>query len=163
MKLIAFLALFLAFALPVFATPGSAGVNPPTKALKPGAGVEIEGLDQNGSPLYLRADPGNGGLVPAGGPGAETSVTPATQTGAVIATCTVTQPGAFYAQNQSTSEEWLLLDDGLSDGNPVSTQALDPASAQNGQGGSSDPIFWFLGRVRLTGATSTQLGTLRCK
>ena len=74
--------------------------------------------------------------------------------GNVLATFTVTQPGAYYVQNQSGADLTVVYDNGTSGG---STQILQAASAAGKAGqDTSPPMAWFTGRIRVTGAAGSQ-------
>jgi hypothetical protein len=76
----------------------------------------------------------------------------------LLSTITVTVPGAFYVQNQSTGPLICAFWNGAT-GTPTFI-VLDPAVASGRQGGSTDAMPWFTGQILVFGATGSQFGAM---
>lgn len=96
----------------------------------------------------------------AAGPPTIASLTTAGNT--LLATGTVTYKGFIYFQNQSSTPIYILLDAGAGDLSPITVLTLDPGAGLGRQGGATDPLPWFIGRVRIYGIAGSSQFAGRC-
>jgi hypothetical protein len=75
--------------------------------------------------------------------------------GNVLLTFTVTQPGAYFVQNQSAATLQVVFDNGA--GGAQSIQILAPGAGAGLQGAdTTPPMSWFTGRIQVCGPAGSQ-------